>query len=183
MEQKHDIFPLDEAQRRAAQLLAEGKLTDQEIADSVDISRTTLWRWRKHPEFAAEIETHLEAFRAEVRRRGIADQFRRVKAQNDRWNRLQRVIEARADDPDMKDVPGGDTGLIVKTVKVRSTGEGEVEKTIKAEVDVGLLKELREHEKLAAQELGQWVERQEIAGDDAKPVVVKVLRGVSLSDI
>lgn len=154
-----DAFPWTAQSEEAAELIADGRLTLEEIGEKVGRDRRTIWNWRQHPEFNERVEGHLAAFRDEVRRRGIADQHRRVKAQNDRWNRLQRIVEARADDPDMADVPGGNTGLIVKTVKIRSLGEGDVEKTIEAEVDVGLLKEMREHEKLTAQELGQWVER------------------------
>lgn len=162
MQPDRDPFPWDDLRREAAQLLADGRLTDQEIADKAGVARTTLWRWRKHPEFAAEIEEHLDAFRSEVRRRGIADRERRIKALNDRWNRLQRLIEARADDPDLASIPGGDTGLLVKTVRTRSLGEIEIEKTVTAELDAVLLKELREHEKQAAQELGQWVDKAQV---------------------
>ena len=161
MQPDKEPFPWDESRRESAQLLADGKLTDQEIADRAGVARTTLWRWRKHPEFAAEVEGHLEAFRSEVRRRGIADRERRIKALNDRWNRLQRVMEERADDPSMANVAGGRTGLLVHNVK--SVGFGETAQIVDLyEIDAALLKELREHEKQAAQELGQWVEQSKV---------------------
>lgn len=145
----------------AAQLLADGRLTQQEIAGRIGVDRKTLWNWRQHPEFAARVEEHLAAFRDEVRRRGLAMRERRVGALNDRWNRMQRVLEARADDKELQEVPGGTTGLVVKDVK--GVGKGENFQLIDIyRVDTALLKELREHEKQAAQELGQWVEKQHI---------------------
>lgn len=154
-------FTWNDERRLAAQLLADGNLTDAEIAEQVGVDRTTVWRWKQDPEFAEVIEGHLEVFRQEVRRRGLASRERRIKALNDRWNRLQRVIEERADDPRHAHVPGWKTGLMVHDVK--NVGGGENATMVDLyEVDTGLLKELREHEKQAAQELGQWTEKHEV---------------------
>lgn len=144
------------ARERAALLTAEDALTDVEIAAEVGISERTLHRWRKRPEFMARVEEHIEAFRAVIERKAIAQRGRRVAALQDRWRRMQRVIEERAADPGMADVPGGRTGLIVRRGR-------RVEEYA---VDEGLLRELREHERQAAQELGQWLERAEVRMDD-----------------
>lgn len=145
----------------AAQMMAEGKLTQDVIAEKVGVNRTTLFRWAKNPEFAARVDSLIDDHRRIVRRRGLAILERRVEAQNDRWLRLQRVIEERADDPEMLDVPGGRTGLITKDYKTLGGGESSQIMPIYS-VDTGLLREIREVEKLAAQELGQWVEKQSI---------------------
>lgn len=72
---------------------------------------------------------------------------------------MLRVIEARS--KDMAEVPGGDTGLLVR--KLKSIGSGENTKTVEEyAVDTGLLSELREHEKQAAQELGQWINKSNV---------------------
>lgn len=110
---------------RAAQLIADAELTFGEIAEELDISPRTLWNWRQQPEFVARIEEHLEAFRVEVRRLGLAVRERRIKALNTRWRKLQGAAD-------------------------------------KAPDDLGILKELREIEKQAAQELGQWTEKHEV---------------------
>jgi hypothetical protein len=157
-------------------------LTYPAIAEKVGISRATLSRWRDKPEFAARVTEHMEEFRELVRRRGVARMERRLDALNDRWNRMRQVIDDRAIDPKMQAVPGGTTGLIAHNIK--GVGRGEDFQLVDVyEVDTGLLRELREHEKQAAQELGQWLEKREITGDDKAPVIVKVLKGVSLDNL
>jgi transcriptional regulator with XRE-family HTH domain len=148
---------------RASELLAARNLTHQEIADSVGIARSTLWEWRRIPEFAARVEEITEENRAETRRIGIADKERRLAALNDRWARMRRVIEERADDPGHRGAPGGSTGLLVRTIKSVRVLDAEKDDPKTAEVvefavDTGLLRELREIEKQAAVELGQWNE-------------------------
>lgn len=155
-------FTWTEDQIEAAQLIADGNLTIVEIAEKFGVTRQTIYNWKQIPEFASRIEEHLEEFRQEIRRRGLASREKRIAALNDRWKRLQRLIEARADDPQMAEIPGGSTGLLVKTVKTRQVGELISETTVEAELDSVLLKELREHEKQAAQELGQWTEKHEV---------------------
>jgi hypothetical protein len=166
------VFELHQTQIEAAQLLANGELGDGEIADQLGIARSTLWHWKQRPEFTALIDEHLAQFREEVRRRGLANLERRVRSLNDRWNRLQRVIEARADHPDYAEAPGGTTGLLVKSVKQIGVGRDarEVEEFT---VDAALLKELREHEKQVAQELGQWAEKHEVRSDQTGKLVIE----------
>jgi hypothetical protein len=61
----------------------------------------------------------------------------------------------------MKGVPGGTTGLLVRTYK--TLGSGESQRVVEEfTVDVALLKELREHEKQAAQELGHWIAKSDV---------------------
>lgn len=190
MNPRIDDFPWSEVSERAAQLVAAGYLTYQEIADRLEVSRSTVKRWKKSTQFAARVDEHLAEIREEVRRVGIADIHRRVAALNDRWNRMRRVIEARADDPKMADVPGGNTGLLVRTLKRivvednSQDGEGRTTSQEVAEysVDTGLLKELRDHEKQAAQELGQWAEKHQIAGEGGGPLRVIVLGSAASMD-
>lgn len=163
------VFKWSDQRRTAALLLAEGDRTDAEIAAQAGVCRKTLWNWKQIPEFAAVVEAHLDAFRVEVRRRGLASRERRVQALNERWARLQRIVAERAADPAMASVPGGATGLLLHHVKV--VGAGERARVVDYyELDADLLKELRELEKQAAQELGQWVEKQE-AGPRPKAYV------------
>jgi hypothetical protein len=174
------VFKWDTRREDAAKLLAEDEITDEEIASGIGVSRQTLYNWKANPEFAARIDQHREASRKAILTRGLAVRERRVAALNDRWRRMQRVIRERAVSPQMQEVPGGPTGLMVHTVK--GVGKGDDFQLIDLyEVDTGLLKELREHEKQAAQELGQWTEKRLIGGDPDNPL--KILKGVSMDDL
>jgi hypothetical protein len=161
----HEIDPpgLTNQEIDAAQHLADGRLTNQEIAEKIGVDRGTLYRWGKRPDFAAHLESLHEVYRQQVLRRGIAVKERRIAALNDRHLRMQRVIEARADDPARQDVPGWTTGLLVHDVKTAGVGEAATVVDLYA-VDTGLLKEIREHEKQAAIETGQWTEKRELSG-------------------
>jgi len=156
-----DVFKWSEDRRNAARLLAEGNLSDTQVASETGVCRSTIAKWKQVPEFAQVIDAHVEEFRQEVRRRGLASRERRINALNERWSQLLKLIEERGADPSMAEVPGGSTGLLLRNA--RSIGAGEKARVVESyKVDTGVLKELRELEKQAAQELGQWVERQEV---------------------
>jgi hypothetical protein len=162
-----------EAKELAAVLVADDELTNHEIAAKVGVGHATLERWRLKPDFARRVREIIAAIGAPAQRRAIGKRARRLAKLEDRWMRLLRVIEERAADPAMKDVPGGTTGLLVK--RVRRTKAGVVEEYA---VDVALLKELRETERQAAIEAGQWTEKRELSGPDGGPIKAKVDHGV-----
>jgi hypothetical protein len=147
-------FHWSEQREMAAALLAAGGKSDEQISLQVGVTRRTLCRWKRRPEFAARVDEYLKVYREAVRGRGIAVVERRVDALNDRWERLKRIMDERGESGEMAGVPGGGTGLIVK--QTRGAGSGERFTLIEEYVlDVALLKEFREHEKQAADELGQ----------------------------
>lgn len=150
--------PLDEVQLRAAQLVAEGELTEDEIAEQVDRARRTVQLWKKLPEFRARVAELVKELEVAILDRGIARRGQRVARLDDTWRRLRQVVDERAADPAMQTVAGGKTGLLVRHLK--QIGGGETAQVVEEfEVDTGLLRELREHEKQAAIELGQWVRK------------------------
>jgi hypothetical protein len=164
---------LTERQECAAQLVAKGTLTDDAVAVELNLSPKTIQRWRTLNVFIARVESLQAEVAAGVVVEGIAHRNSRVTALNDRWTRMQRVIEDRARDDEMANVPGGPTGLLVHTVK--QIGAGPSATTVdEYSVDTGLLKELRAHEEQAAKELGQWIEktRGEMTGKDGGPIEV-----------
>jgi hypothetical protein len=163
-------FAWTEKSEKAALLLAQANLTQSEIAEAVGIERMSLWRWRQNPVFKARVDELVAEFRDEIRRIGIADKMKRVECLNRHWRLMQRVIADRANSEEMQDVPGGHTGLLVKTVK--GVGKGDDFQLVTTyEVDTPTLREIREHMKQAAQELGQWADKVEIqSADDANPV-------------
>lgn len=153
---------------KAAKLAAEDALTNEQIADAVGITRHGLDLWKLQPEFQARVAEIVTAYADAIRDEGIANVKNRVAAQNDRWDRMKAVIEARA--IELAAVPGGNTGLLVHTYKMAGGKEPVV--MDEYAVDTGLLAELRAHEKQAAQELGQWTEKQEVTGKGGKPIAV-----------
>lgn len=166
---------------KAALLLAEDELTDEVIAGQCGVSRQAMAAWKLHPDFQERITDHITAARKVVLNSGIGLVQNRVKAYQDRWNRMKRVIIERAADPKMASIAGGSTGLLVHDIK--SVGSGANSREVDVyEVDTGLLKEMRELEKQAAQDLGQWTEKADVTSG-GKTMVVKVLRGVSMDDL
>jgi hypothetical protein len=134
-------------------LIAEGSLSFEQVAKRVGVSAWALWSWRQRPEFCLLVKQRLEFYRAEALTHGIALREQRIRALNDRWQRMRRLIDARA--KDMADVPGGDTGLLVR--KVRGIGDGSNFRQVDwYEFDHALLRELRAIEEHVAHELGQW---------------------------
>jgi transposase-like protein len=146
------VFEIDNRHIEAAQLITDGELTYAEIARRVGVTYQTLWSWRRHKEFVLLVAENRHRFEEEIGHRGLANQAHRIKALNGRWNRMQQIIEARANHPDYADIPGGRTGLLVKTVK--QIGSGDSARLVEEfALDVALLKELRAHEKQAAMEM------------------------------
>jgi hypothetical protein len=79
----------------------------------------------------------------------IAIREKRIEELDDRRRRMKLIIEERAAEM-AGECPGGASGLLARDYKGK-----DADRTI-YKVDTGLLSELREHEKQAAQELGQW---------------------------
>lgn len=157
-------FQWTSGKEEAALLVAFDELSDEAISAKVGISRRTLNDWKNAEPFQKRVESHLAAYRAKVRKRGIAIVENRIAHLQRRHDLMNQVIADRSQSPEMADVPGGKTGLMVHNVK--SVGAGEnAERVDLYEVDAALLKELREHERQAAQELGQWTEKREHSGN------------------
>lgn len=167
-EQDCPEFAWSPVKEQAALDLATDDLTHREIAEKAEIASSTLALWKLNADFAARVESHQADIRTAIRRHGIAVIENRVRALDRRWRKMLAVIEARGADVGLARVPGGNTGLLVHNVK--GVGKGEDFQLIDLyEVDTGLLRELREHEKQAAQELGQWAEKA-IIEDATKPL-------------
>lgn len=152
--------PLTGRQIEAVELVALDAIPDDAIAAQLKINPVTLHRWKRLPLFQTAVADARAAHAEAVREQGIANKKNRLAAMNDRWQRMQQVIDERA--KEMKGVPGGGkTGLLVRTYK--SVGFGEYSETVEEyAVDTGLLRELRELEKQGAQEVGDWTEKQAV---------------------
>jgi len=161
-------FKITSKHLEAARLFADG-LSRRDVAAKLGQKDHIVKHWYEQPEFQAEVDAFIEADRAAIRNKGIAEKQNRMEAYNRRWNLLNQVIEARSVWDAVQDVPGGKTGLIVRDFK--GSMNYEVFK-----IDVGLLKELRELEKQAAIEAGQWVEKREETGNAQQlPVSIELM--------
>jgi hypothetical protein len=147
-------FAWDGNAEKAAMLVAQDDRPDHAIAKACKISKRTLERWKLVPEFAERVEANRALLAERVRLEGIANRQNRIAAQNERHLKLQQIVAERAADEANAAVPGWKTGLLVHRRK--QIGGGEHAQVVdEYEVDTGLLKEFREHEKLTAEELGQ----------------------------
>ena len=129
------------------------------VGYSVKGSAPSASRLLTNAKVCARIRELQETFSAGTIALEISNRNARVKALQNRWDRMRRVIDERAASPDFAEVPGGITGLLVKDYK------GKAADTLVYKVDTGLLAELRNHEKQAAEELGQWSEKRELPED------------------
>lgn len=167
------VFEWSRGRLEAAQLIAYGELSQDEIAARLQITRRTLYEWRQEPDFAARVDEVVGEIKAVLNHLAISHVERRIDRLNRDWLKLQAVINARAASPEMVGVPGGDTGLLVRTVKGVGSGDNFCLVYL-YRVDVALLHELRELEKQAAQELGQWVTKSDLTGTGSGgPLVVQ----------
>jgi hypothetical protein len=169
------------AQRlKAAMLVAEDELSDEQIIADVGVaSRVTLWRWKENPAFQGAVAEHRIRLEASMSRFSVAKRRKRVEYLQALFDRQWSIMEQRADEAPQrlpenvswgpgsnkpKYVAGMDTGLITHDVK--SVGYGPDQELVDVyKVDTALSAEIRNTLKQAAQEVGQWTEKQEISKD------------------
>lgn len=155
-----ESFSWTKSSEHAAQLVADGKLTFRVIGKKVGVSDVTLRSWRTHPEFQARVSRIVAEYKEETRRIGIAVREQRIRAQNSRWNKLQRIIQERGRDAKHQGVPGWETGLLTHDIKSVGSGDSMVVVDL-YQLDTGLLKAMLDLEKQTPQDLGEWSEKVE----------------------
>lgn len=144
---------------QAAILLAEGRVSDQKIADSVGVSRRSLERWKNEPEFDARVSQIADELCARAKKFAIARVEGRMIVRQEMENKLLTVFAERAQEAaeTNSDVPGLRTGLVCKTLK--GIGKGEDFQVVEEyEVDTGSIRELRGLHEDAAKDMGQLEE-------------------------
>lgn len=160
---------------KAARLLAEDDISDEQIAAECGVTRTALAKWKKRPEFAARVKEIADTYAERALRHGLARRERRITVLNDLHDGMLRVIAERAASSEYASLPGGKTGLVTKTQK--GIGKGEDFQVVDVyEVDTGTLKEIRGIQEQAAKELGQWVDKQERSHKDPRDMSNDELR-------
>jgi hypothetical protein len=140
-------------QEQAAHMIADDRHSDMKISKILGMHFQTLAGWKKRPEFAARVAELVATYAEQATRAGLANRNNRIRLLQEQAEKIQTVIDERATDPAMAAIPGGKTGLIVRTPKVIGDEVLEVYRA-----DVGLLKELRATNEQIAREKGEWQE-------------------------
>lgn len=154
-----------------AQLVAEGRLTIDQVAAKIGKSSKWINESKRTPYFKARVNQIRDELAEDAKQYGIADQRIRLARQNDRWNAMHDLIAARAEA--MKDdAPGSDTGLLEERVKMSSSRD-EVAVEHEYLVDTGLLSEMRALEAQVAKELGQTAEKDSDKGGSSTFVLIR----------
>jgi phage terminase small subunit len=119
----------------------------------------------------AHITKAISERRAELRLASIAAQEYRLDSYVDDFERLNRLIEARAADQATKAGPGGDTGLIVRQFKIIGNGR-DAQVVEEFAFDAAVITARQNLRKQIAQELGQFVDKKEFSGDGVPLTIV-----------
>ena len=167
----------DAKRERAAILLADDAMrpayhprrSDQSIADDVGVSRATITRWKRDPEFQAMQQDARGKIIADSLRLPIAQKHDRIRRLNDLYESYWEIKRLRAetyaamaDTPEEAarqifgggTVPWAQTGMMVQQPKIAANGKTVVEWAFDKPLDAAI----KEAMKQAAQELGQWEE-------------------------
>lgn len=183
------IIPLTKRQERAARMVAEGYLTQREIAEKVGVARRTVAAWIGEPEygpFQKRLAEYRQRFAAVVMASGLARREKRVQHLTDLHQRLRRVIKERAKDPTMQNVPGGKTGVLVRTIKALEVTEDgtdargrRIKRSVKKlvpeyETDTATTAELRRIQEQIAVEVGDREPEQEVGGQALAAIAISI---------
>ena len=163
-------------QEKAAALLAEDRISNLEIAKQCGISFAALKKWREDPIFQERVVTNVQTFADRFLKKGLARQENRLAALDNLYERLIGVIDQRARDPKLRAYPGGDTGLVTRTLRGIGSGE-DYQVFTELKTDTDIVREIRGILRDYAEELGQIKQRQrDITGDGlpAAPPIINI---------
>lgn len=151
----------------AARRVAEDSISDRAIAEEIGVAQHTIYIWRQRPEFMARVDQYVNEYRARIRRSGLAVVENRVRKLEKVARYMEELMEKRLADHG--------SPIIVRQVKGIGSGDSfrEVEEF---PTDTGLLREYREYLKQVPQDLGQWQEKAESAGDDRLGELIDIVK-------
>lgn len=185
---------------QAANLAAEDRLTDAKIAADLGVTRQCIAKWRSQAEFRLRVARIINEATARAHAEGVMTVAGRVQRYKDRLDALDRIVTERAADPALANVPGGKTGFVYlepMLVKVYDTSGQFTEQMAAldtppeqltsakrdilvhvAKVDLATMSEMRQIEKQAAQDQGQWSEKHE--NSQQTEILVRQYVGIDL---
>jgi len=125
--------------RRVAKLLAEDRLSKEEIAATSKMSPTTLYEWMKEPLFQSVVREYAADIEAAISRIPYAKKADRIQLLSDNVSKYVELQEMRGKwyTERFPEVPGGGTGLLVHSETVKGVGQYSVH-IDEHKVDTGL---------------------------------------------
>lgn len=182
---KDNRYPnLSGKQIKAAWLLAEDSMPDTRIAEECGIAPTTLYQWKKIPEFDQAKRDRIRQLDDAVSQLQFVKRRNRLDVLNDQLKDYLQIREERAkwyldNDPE---IPGGKTGRLTRTIKVIGVGKA-AQRIEEHALDKALESQIQATLKHIAQERGEWTEKREVTGADGAPLIpiveIEVLKQAS----
>ena len=159
---------------QAAVLTGTTDLTREEIAEKVGAPLARVSAWRNDDEFRDLASSARKELFARIRDEGIAIQENRIAAQNTRWKLLQQIVRERAElfagDEEARgkaEAAGVSTGWVTRSRRY-FTGPAGLVSWWEYRVDTAMMREMAALEKLAGEELGQFINRTDITSKDER---------------
>jgi hypothetical protein len=160
-------IPPERKQAIAASLLGEDRYPDRKIGEIVGVSRRTICKWKTIPEFQLMVKQAAEDYIKQFKTAGLANKSKRLAVLNDVHDRLTTAVKERGDDPSMKDVPGGETGMVARTY--RGVGKGKNFRLISEyKIDTPVIRAILDIHESVREELGDNKQRMELTGPDGE---------------
>lgn len=171
-------FEWSDMSRRALELLANGGMVYQAVADELGISRVQLWELRRTEPFAAALDELRAMLEEETKAYAVANRHALLEGLTERRERLLRIVTEREEHHEANRTaqPGATSGYLVKTVKNIGSGPSAYPVDEWA-VDKALVSALNDTEKFGAQLAGVLVEKREtdmVLGVQGPPRVVRI---------
>lgn len=191
--QKVAVFDWDERRLRAAQLVAAGEKTEEEICREIGITRKGLWQWKCRSEFKSRVAEIVEQTKNALLKNGIRVRECRLQALEELFGRISNVILARSkrqlsvvapdqsgdvdefDADEASAAPVNERGQGVETGMIAVDYKGKYANVPVFKFDAALAREYRETLKHIAQEMGEWSEKQEVEQSGA--ITLQVIYG------
>jgi hypothetical protein len=164
----------------AAGLLAEDELSDEKVAATIGVSRSTIALWKLNPFFTKRVQGLVVAWERKVMSSGIANKARRVNVLNHLHGLQMEIVEKRslaatlAAAAGLPTAPGETTGLVVRQRRLLRGANREALVAEKAEFDHAISREIRATLDHAAKETGQLVERHDVSGGQGRSITTSI---------
>jgi len=135
-----------------------------------------LHKWKSDAEFNDLATSIREAWRKRALEGGICELPWTLRHLKDRHARIRGIIDARAKDPEHRQAPGGKTGMLTVTYKLRAMGDKQGQETVREfAFDAALNEAMSAIEIQVMTHLGQWQQKVELSADESLTGVLKQL--------